>query len=220
MRRHAPRIAILVLAWLSATGEVGVCPLFRPATPEQGGTGTLVHTNYSLPDSTLATLARGVAAKVNGTDAYMGGIADTTRDHHLFRAFFDAAIVARYTSNPNAQPVPNPWNTDLERTFFFNFVQYKSLDYKMTWASDVSNPIDDLGPDFATLHRSYQVTNRLSDGTDAIIAVGYADLFFVHTSSGRWVIVNWVDRVDPAFGGANPPNPDQICIGWRRLNLR
>jgi hypothetical protein len=220
MKRPLVRIALLAICWLAATGEVGVCKLFRPASPETGGTNSLVVTNYTYPDSTLTTMARGIEAKVSGTDAYLGGIADTTRDGHMFRAGFDPAIVARYTSQAGSLPIPDPWNTDLERAFFFNFVQYRTTPYTMTWAHDAANPLEDYEPDFAVLHRSYLVTTHLTDGTDATIAVGFADLFLVRTSAGKWVIAGWGDRVDPAAGGANPSDPEKVCFGWRRLNLR
>ena len=223
MRRgRAARLAILALAWLATTGAVGVCKLFRPATPESGGTGTLIPANYSDPESTLVTLARGVAGKANGLAAYSGGIADTTRDGRSFSATFDPAVLARYNSLPGALEVPKRWDEVYERTFFFNFIQYKkNADYTLAWAPDQFNPIDPpRGADSALLHRAYRVTAHLSDGSDLIIAVGYADLSFVLTAASRWVIVGWQDRVDPAFGGANPLNPDQVSAGWRRLNLR
>jgi hypothetical protein len=215
-------LGLLLLAWLASTGSIGMCDLFKPATPEAGGTGTLVLTNYSDPDSTLDTMARGMAAKGNGTSAYMGGIADTVRDLHIFRTVFDQAVLARYNSIPGALEPPDPWG-DQERTFFFNFIQYKSnASYDMKWDLDPFNPDPPLGPgDTSALrHRSYQVTAKQSDGSVAIIAVGYAELLFVRTTTGRWVIAVWSDHVDPAYGGANPPNPDQVCLGWRRLNLR
>ena len=92
----------------------------------------------------------------------------------------------------------------------------------MIWTPDPFNPDPPHDPN-ATVelrHRAYQVTAKQSDGSLAIIAVGYAELLFVRTTTGRWVITVWSDHVDPAYGGANPPNPDQVCLGWRRLNLR
>lgn len=220
LKRRAPRLALLALAWLAASGHVGMCELFRPATPEQGAAGIVVLTNYTDPDSTLATMARGLGAKGDGRDAYMGGVADTARDARSFRALFDPAVVARYNAQPGATGGWDPWTGDLERTFFFNFVQYKTTPFTMTWAPDEFNPTDDRQPDTALLHRYYHVTTRLSDGSDLLIAVGYADLQFVRTVGGRWVIVIWTDRADPASGGANPSNPEQVPLGWRRLTLR
>jgi hypothetical protein len=220
MRRRLPYLGLLLLAWLAATGEVGVCPLFQPATPEQGGGGVIIPTNYLDPDSTLATLARGMNAKANGRDAYMGGIADTTRDGRSFRANFDPSVVARYNAQPGAVGGWDPWGTDLERQWFFNFVQYKSGAYTMTWGPDTFHPADDRGVDVALLHRSYKITSLQSDGSNLIIAVGYADLFFLRNASGRWVILRWDDRADDAYGGANPPNAEQVPLGWRRLTQR
>jgi hypothetical protein len=217
--RRLPRLLLLGLTWLAATGHIGMCDLFRPATPERGGTGTLIHTNYTDPDSTLGTMARGMAAKGDGRDAYMGGIADTVRDARSFTATFDPAVLARYNSQPGAVPGYDPWTTDLERTVFLNFIQYKTTEYAMAWGPDNSNPIDDRQQDSAVLHRSYQITTQLSSST-LIIAVGYADLTFARTPSGRWVITRWDDRVDPAYGGANPSNPEQVPYGWRRLTQR
>jgi hypothetical protein len=222
MRARLSLTGILALAWLATTGAVGVCGLFRPASPEKGGVGVLIPTNYSDPDSTLATLARGIAGKGNGLAAYSGGIADTTRDARSFTATFDPAVLSRYNSLPGAVKPPDRWDEVYERTFFFNFVQYKkNADYTLKWAQDQFNPIDPpRGPDSALLHRAYIVTAHLSDGSDQVIAVGYADLSFTLTAASRWVIVGWQDRVDPAYGGANPGNPDQVSMGWRRLNLR
>lgn len=221
IKRQVAMLGLLLLAWLASTGSIGMCDLFRPATPEAGGTGTLVVTNYTEPDSTLATMARGMAAKSNGTSAYMGGIADTVRDLHIFRTVFDQAVLARYNSLPGALQPPDPWG-DQERTFFFNFIQYKaSAAYSMTWDIDTFNPDSPHDPN-ATVelrHKIYQVTAKQSDGSIAIIAVGYAELLFVKTGAGRWVIAVWSDHVDPVYG-VNPANPDQVCLGWRRLNLR
>jgi hypothetical protein len=220
--RRLGTLGLLLLAWLASIGSIGMCDLFRPATPESGGTGTVILTNYNDPDSTLVTMARGLAAKNNGTNAYMGGIADTIRDLHTFRTVFDQAVLSRYNSIPGALEIPDPWG-DQERTFFFNFIQYKTnAVYNMTWTTDNFNPDPPTDPNapLALIHRHYQVTAKQSDGSLAIIAVGYAELLFIHTTTGRWVIAVWSDHVDPAFGGANPPNPDQVCLGWRRLNLR
>lgn len=221
-RRRLATLGVLLLAWLASIGAVGMCDLFRPATPEAGGSGTVILTNYTDPDSTLSTMARGIAAKSNGTDAYMGGIADTVRDLHLFRTFFDQSVLSRYFSIPGALPYPDPWGQQ-ERTFFFNFIQYKAnAQYEMTWAPDNFNPDPPTDPNapLALIHRAYKVTAKQSDGSQLIIAVGYAELLFVHTTTGRWVIAVWSDHVDPAYGGANPNNPDEVCMGWRRLNLR
>jgi hypothetical protein len=222
MRIHGGRLAILALAWMASTGAVGVCKLFRPASPEHGGVAVLIPTNYSDPESTLVTLARGMAGKANGLAAYSGGIADITRDGQSFTATFDPAVLSRYKSLPGALEVPARWDEVYERTFFFNFIQYKkNADYTLAWGPDQFNPIDPpRGTDTALLHRSYKVTAHLSDGSDLIIAVGYADVSFVLNPASRWVIVGWQDRVDAAYGGANPGNPDQVSIGWRRLNLR
>ena len=215
--RRVRGFALLALAWLAASGHVGMCDLFRPATPERGGGGTVILTNYSDADSTLATMARGMSAKGDGRDAYMGGIADTLRDGRSFTATFDPAVLARYNSQPGAVQGYDPWTADLERTVFVNFVQYRVTAYVMTWGPDTFNPVDDRQPDSAVLHRHYQIT---SDNGTLIIAVGYADLTFAHTPSGRWVLTRWNDRVDPAFGGANPSNPEQVPYGWRRLTQR
>ncbi|MGH7743143.1 MAG: hypothetical protein ACRENS_14110, partial [Candidatus Eiseniibacteriota bacterium] len=153
--RNLAPLGLLLLVWLASIGALGMCDLFKPATPESGGTGTLVLTNYSDPDSTLSTMARGIAAKTNGTDAYMGGIADTVRDLHVFRTAFDQAVLQRYNSIPGAQVVPDPWGSQ-ERTFFFNFIQYKAnAAYTMTWAPDNFNPDAPTDPNApsALLHR-------------------------------------------------------------------
>ena len=222
MRGRGGGLAILALAWLASTGAVGACKLFRPASPEQGGAGVLVLTNYSDPESTLVTLARGMAGKTNGLAAYSGGIAHLARDGQAFIATFDPAVLARYNSLPGANLPTGPWDEVYEDTFFFNFIQYKkSAEYSLVWGPDQFNPIDPpRGADAALLHRSYKVTARLSAGSNLIIAVGYADLSFVLTPASRWVIVGWQDRVDAVYGGANPGNPDEVSLGWRRLNLR
>jgi hypothetical protein len=77
IRRALPRIALLALAWCTLTSGVfsGCSGLFTPATPERPTTAPIIP-NYRSPEFTLRTMAEGIQAKDQGTDAWVGAFVD------------------------------------------------------------------------------------------------------------------------------------------------
>ena len=68
--------------------------------------------------------------------------------------------------------------------------------------------------------RQYML-RAVPDGPGVVdtIAIGYADLTFLHSRSvDKWVIARWQDRVDPTVG-ANPVNQNMLSFSARRLEV-
>jgi len=189
------------------------CDMFRPARPELGGKGSSVIANYSSPDSCLRYMKLGIEAKAKGQELYIGALADTTVDKVAgFRAWFDPAVERLFTFQRDA------WLLGDERDFFNDFITKRSYPYLMEWQRDTLN-WDDRGDAQAVLHRHYQVFSiePTQQGQDSLlIAVGYADLYFIRISPSRWALRRWDDRVDPAVG-AQPQDSWQQSFGYRRL---
>ncbi len=207
-------VAVLAFGWLTSTGAVGGCRMFRPAAPEPP-TGSAIQTDYRTPDLTLETMALGLADKgrTNGLAAYIGGLADTASDGRGFHAFFDAAVAQSFKDL--GRQVPTDWNLSLEQRYYTNFASSRPEPFQMQWIVDETLP-DVVEADAATLHRQYRVFVELPDGNTALIAIGFCDLDFIRSPQSRWVIVRWQDKVDPAVG-ANPSDTDLRTLGWRRL---
>jgi hypothetical protein len=188
------------------------CDMFRPALPEMGGTGTSIIANYSSADSCLRYMKLGIEAKAKGQELYIGALADTTVDRAGFRAWFDPAVERLFTFRPDA------WLLANERDFFNDFITKRPYPYLMEWQRDTLN-WDDRGDAQAVLHRHYQVFSiePRQGGQDLLlIAVGYADLYFIKVSPSRWALRRWDDRVDPAVG-AQPQDSWQQSFSYRRL---
>jgi hypothetical protein len=208
-----PLHAGVVLGLLAAllTG----CDLFKPASPESGGGGAALLTDYSAPDSCLRYMQVGIERKDNiGQAAYLGALADTTKDGVGFHAFFDPAVWNAYTGIK-----PADWDLDHETQFLPVFIRVTGDPYEMSWLPDEFHPHDDeVDQDHRILHRRYEVRAlRQSTADTLLIAVGYADLYFARISAARWALTRWLDRVDPAVG-AQPADPLQQTFGSRRLN--
>jgi hypothetical protein len=158
----------------------------------------------------------GIERKDNlGQTAYLGALADTTKDGLGFHAFFDPAVWNAYNGIR-----PADWNLDYEAQFLSVFIRSYGDPYKMEWLEDMDYPIanEDKGEDSRILHRRYKVwALRQSTADTLLIAVGYAKLSFAKISASRWALVLWEDRVDPAVG-AQPAVDDQRTFGYRRLN--
>jgi len=209
------RLPAALLAWLITTivGFAG-CGYFRPTAPETSKLGSGIIPNYRQPDSTLATLARGIENKGRGLSAYIGGFADSTNDGREFHAFFDPATVNRMQQRGISPP--DDWNrAHEEQDFYPRFVTLSTVpaeaEYLMTWAKDPTPGEDDYGSDTATLYREYRVYGILNGETQNI-ARGFASLYFINVSS-KWLLVRWDDReatnADLASG--------ELCWGQRRL---
>jgi len=213
-----PRVApllLLVATWAMCTGAVGACNLFRPATPEGGGAGVFVRTNYTDPDSLLATMALGLDAKAqgNGPDAYTGALG-TADNGGAFSATFDPAVVI----NAGLTVAP-PWGLDEERRFFGGFVGLRSTAYDMQWSPNPDPSVHDVIEDrHVILYRKYQVYALPTEGDAERIAIGLADLEMVSNGT-RWFLVKWTDHVDPSIG-ATPPAQEDKSFSARRIDYR
>ena len=197
------------------------CDMFRPARPEPPASSDTIIPKYSFPDTTLETLGRGIQAKglPGGVDAYIGGLADPTKDGQGFQAGFDPATVNRYTAGGGS--VPTVWDLTLERNFYAKFATLPlaaNSVYQMEWIRDDPSGNDEYDDVAGTalLHRRYVVYAIFTDGTALDIADGFVDLDFIRTSPERWVILRWKDREN----GAGDLNPEALSFGQRRLELR
>jgi hypothetical protein len=192
------------------------CELFKPATPEVGGGKSTLLPSYATPESCLRYMQIGIERKDNlGQSAYLGALADTTRDGLGFHAFFDPDVWNAY-----AGIRPGDWNLDYETQFLSLYFSVKLSPYQMKWLPDEVYPYDYLSPegDRMILYRRYEVRALQQSPVDTLlITVGYADLYFARISASRWALYRWQDRVDPAVG-ARPADGDQRTFGYRRLN--
>jgi hypothetical protein len=197
---------LVLLAWLSATGALGNCNLFKPADPP---TGTPVRPDYSTPDRTLATIAAGIADKdlTNGQEVYIRAFADSAKDGSPFNVRFDPADL-------DAHPTwvrTNVWNRDQERSFYKFLVGRNPWPYQVTWEryEPNGNDTDSL------LHRKYSIDLIIS-GTKLRTFTGAADIYFTRSASADslWVIRHWQDSRIPENSTAI------ITLGFVRLDRR
>jgi hypothetical protein len=214
--RRACRLLCAGLALGLLAVLVAGCELFKPATPEVGGSGLTLLPSYAKPESCLRYMQIGIERKDNlGKNAYLGALADTTTDGLGFHAFFDPSVLNAYSGIK-----PEDWNQEYEAQFISLFYSVKLSPYQMKWLPDEVYPYDFLSPegDRMILYRRYEVRALQQSPVDTmLIAVGYADLYFARISASRWALYRWQDRVDPDVG-AQPADPDQRTFGYRRLN--
>jgi len=214
--RRAPRPLRAGLALGLLAVLVAGCELFKPASPEVGGGGSTLLPSYATPESCLRYMQIGIESKDNvGQSAYLGALADSTKDGLGFHAFFDPAVLSDYGGIR-----PTDWNLDYEAQFLPLYFSVKLNPYEMKWLPDEVYPYDYLSPegDRMILHRRYEVRALQQPPADTLlITVGYADLYFTRISASRWALYRWQDRVDPVVG-ARPAVDDQRTFGYRRLN--
>jgi len=215
MRNRLAALGILALTWCASTGAIGACNLFRPAVPESGGTGVFVIVNYTDPDSTLETMARGLEAKAqgNGLDAYLGALSTPADGGAAFAASFDAAVLG-----VRGIPVAPAWGVEEERRFYSGFINVRSRPYDMQWSQDPTQN-DFIEERHVILHRRYEVYALPEEGDAERIAVGYADLDLVNNGT-RWFLTHWTDRVDPTVGPSPQQNEEDQSFSARRLDNR
>lgn len=207
---HSGRAAAgIALVWLCASGLPG-CNFFRPETPEAPIGGQSILTNFSEPDSTLATIARAMAAKSSGAPVYRAAFAQSTASdipgyHHIFYPPDAQAWSAAAGRDP-----PADWGYEDEQIFFNSFVQSRGEEFAMAWGPDPDNNDPPPGTSTSTIHRHYLVTAVSDDGGATILAVGFADLMFYKGADGNWVMTRWEDRPDPEMS-------NQKTLGFVRL---
>jgi len=218
-RRAPARLGLLLLVWFAVSGHAlsGCQGLFKPAIPEPPS-GPPVQNDYSSPEATLRTMAEGMAAKGQGSDAWLGAFADTAKIEFGYHQIFDPNVLAGFVQSGGDDP--GDWQWKEESLFFPEFIsgvhtsdtfeaKFDSLDFPQDPPAEA---------DLAVLYRSYKIVAKPVDSPDStIIAIGTADLTFRRTRTSEWLIVRWVDHVDPAVG-LNPKDPEQVTLGRRRLD--
>ncbi len=218
--RRLPLTA-LPLAALLAFAPGCVNP-FKPADPEIGVGVITVKEDFSSGDSLLATLARAISAKTNGTSAYLRSLAEASQPGDLsFLAYHDKDMKAVYTGE-----IKEPWTIEDERGVPASLAALRSQDdYEFKFIEDPGRFANDDYPsnsaDTGHVQRRYQLTARDpasgDDTSGEIIVIGYADLSLrKDKATGRWAIFRWVDFVDERIG-ALPAADAQRCFSYRRL---
>jgi hypothetical protein len=185
----------VTLAVLAVTlGLCAGCGLFKPAIPEQAK-GTVIIGDYSYPDSTIATMARGIEAKGNngGQDAYIGALADTTLDHHSFQALFDPLTVQRYVSGNGKMIV---WQT-LEENHFYALLSASNGGnaFDMRWSDGQAS--DEVSDTLVVLYRKYEIFLIQHNSVTSTLGYGYAELRLVRSGT-QWKLWRWIDREAPS----------------------
>ena len=215
---HRPRRSGIPIPAVPLIGILlgGCIGLFRPDKPEppsQGSGG--IELDYSSHEHTLATLARGIAAKgPNGQAAYLRAFADPTTDQVSLTVVFDPEVTRRFEGGNGQVPT---WNLDYERNFYSSLLRVSSYGYYMVWDFNAPAGSDDISSDGALLHRKYHVYTVDAQGSAiGVVAVGLADLTLKKVAPSRWAIVRWEDRVDPSVG-IDPSDHGALSFSARRL---
>lgn len=206
LRATASMLAV-ALALLAGAG----CDYFKPADPEAPSPTSVIIPNYSQPENTLETLAKGIEDKgrTNGLSAYAGGLAED------FKAGFDAQTVNRMEQQ--GVVVPDEWNLSREEAFYSKFVTLSTValnsEYSFRWIRDETQGEDVNEAELAILHKEYQVFAIRQNGETVYIANGFATLHFSKVSANRWAITRWEDRErnDADIGQG------EVSMGQRRL---
>ena len=209
LRRRSMTVPVLALAITMAM--CAGCDYFKPADPEAPSASAVIIPNYSVPEKTLETLARGIQDKgrTNGLAAYTGGLADG------FEAVFDPQTINRMEQS--GVMVPEDWNLSREESFYSKFVTLSTVplnsEYSFRWVRDQTQGEDVNEAELAILHKEYQVFAIQQGGESQYIARGFATLHFSKVSADRWAITKWDDREK------NDAHPEQgeVSMGQRRL---
>jgi hypothetical protein len=214
-RRNLTRCGIVLAAWLVATGS-GPCAFFKPTEPEIGKRVDPIIPDYSTPDKTLETLARGMVDKgrSNGQDVYMAGLADSTLDGRAFYAFFDPRDLIEH---PWAY---GDWTRDFEPQLLYDLYHKHTNPFEMTWEQYQPGGNDELHPDFVIIPRKYTLVQLVTNGntvTRSPIAIGAARLTLLRSNrnSADWVIAIWQD-----IRTADADSAQITSMGRRRLETR
>lgn len=213
--RARPGSALLVAMLLLL--PLGCVNPFKPADPEPPS-GDAVPEKFGTIEDLFDTIAKALENRhTSGADAYLHALAEsTTAGNRAFRAFYDPAVKQIWLSDPR-HIAPEPWDITLERRLpsYLATLRPQAGAYLFQWGTDNGSPQDDIGPDTALVHRTYQLLASTASGDPEIIAIGIADLSLQFNGT-RWSVFRWNDRVDPKVG-ANPANPDHRTFSWRRL---
>jgi hypothetical protein len=182
------------LAWLlcavalTATG----CGLFSTRAPESPFLGGGIHTTFTAPESTLATLALAVHAR--SQSVYGLCLADTSIEGHDFHATFDPADLIAFQQSGGTPPLD--WTRSSELTFFPQFLSYlTNAPYDVYFMLDTGpgSILDVGGP---TAKKIYNEHYRVWAAGSPVCA-GAAYLSFERVgAAGEYRLTYWEDRRD------------------------
>lgn len=188
-RAHILPWAALALA-LAAAG----CGLFstRPAQPPGGG-GQIAE-NFTVPESTLATMERAFFHK--STDVYSHCLADSNLEQRDFHATFDPSDLT--AAEQNGITPPPDWNREEEMSFFPQFAAYNpNANYDLSlFLESGSGAIENIGG--PTQKVIYHEHYRVFAGASAVCA-GLAGITLERVgASSQYKVTFWEDRRDTA----------------------
>lgn len=219
-RRRLSRLALLAIAWSAMSGHAfsGCKSLFSPAVPEPPS-GRPIVLDYRSPQNTLRTMEAGIAAKAQGSSAWLGAFPDSLRpeDGPGYHQIFDPADVAYFEGVCQCE-TPNDWRFSQEQNFYLSLLDVRpNEEYQAEFRAVEAFPDQEAGDTQAVLYRQYIFQAVSADGNlRTVFAVGYASLTFTKVAADKWLITRWEDHVDPAVG-VNPLDGYQLTLGRRRL---
>lgn len=224
MRRSAPRrlmrLALLALVWGTLTGGVfsGGCHLFTPAVPETP-TGPPIVVDYTTPEAALRTMARGMAGKAQGQQAWLGAFADPSRGDSVdYVCVFDPADLAYYQQVCQCTVSPDWRGVRREDQFYTAYIGLRpNEEYSVVFDSLDTDPDQPPVDHKAIRYRHYEVSATDPDSrTRLVIGIGIARLTFTEVAANHWAISRWEDQVDPEVG-VNPTEEYMLTLGRRRM---
>jgi hypothetical protein len=196
---------LLLLTLLAGSGAG--CGLFSTGVPEKPRDNPPIPPNFSVPESTLATMARAVNAR--SASDYGQCLADTLLEQREFHASFDPADITQFEQSGRTPPAD--WRRDNELTFFPQFMTYNpNAYYDLYFSLDTDRGgIIDVGG--ATAKKIYNLHYRVW-AAGSPVAAGSAGLTFERVGlSGDVKVTFWEDHRDTA---------DVRTWGSARLNGR
>lgn len=171
------------------------CSLFSTRSPTAPNNGVAeLPPNFSLPESTLATLTRSVHSR--NTSNYGLCLADTAADQREFHATFDIADLTAFSQGGGTPPTD--WTRTQELSFFPQFVAYlPNAQYDVFLTTDVERGgLEDIGG--PTAKKIYNLHYRVWSGATSVCA-GSAGIALERVgSSGEYKVTFWDDRRDTA----------------------
>jgi len=204
VRQNIAAVAFAVVLGASAAG----CGLFKTQTPESptGGGGELAP-NFSLPESTLATMQRSLNKR--NTTNFILCLADTLLDFREFHATFDPSDITQFAQSGRIPP--SDWITKNEQTFLPQFLTYDTngfYDLYFRLDTDRGGITDYGGP---TQKKVYSLHYRVWAAGNPV-AAGSAGLTFERIGANSdYKVTFWEDHRDTA---------DVRTWGTARLNGR
>ncbi|MEP7029115.1 MAG: hypothetical protein ABI960_11005, partial [Candidatus Eisenbacteria bacterium] len=138
--RFAAPIAAALLG-LAAAG----CGLFRTQTAESPIADSGIPPNFTLPESTFATMQRALNNRVASN--FIICLADTALDDREFHATFDPADITLFEQS--GRTAPNDWTSKNEQTFLPQFLTYDTnakYDLRLSVDNNRGGIFSEVGP--------------------------------------------------------------------------